>query len=93
MRKFCFFTNQTFSLSRAQEYAKTKAADCSPLPSLVVCPPTLTGHWVDEVGKFCSKEFLNPLHYMGPPLERMRYASDPEPPPQPPPPPEFDPVV
>ncbi|XP_069395256.1 TATA-binding protein-associated factor 172 isoform X1 [Paralichthys olivaceus] len=57
---------------RAQEYAKTTAADCSPLPSLVVCPPTLTGHWVDEVGKFCSKEYLNPLHYTGPPTERMR---------------------
>ncbi|XP_041645177.1 TATA-binding protein-associated factor 172 [Cheilinus undulatus] len=57
---------------RAQEYAKTKAADCSPMPSLVVCPPTLTGHWVDEVGKFCSKEYLNPLHYTGPPTERMR---------------------
>lgn len=50
----------------------TKAADCSPLPSLVVCPPTLTGHWVDEVGKFCAKEYLNPLHYTGPPTERMR---------------------
>ncbi|KAF7656101.1 hypothetical protein LDENG_00046220 [Lucifuga dentata] len=57
---------------RVQEYAKTEAADCSPLPSLVVCPPTLTGHWVDEVGKFCTKEYLNPLHYTGPPTERMR---------------------
>ncbi|KAG9344401.1 hypothetical protein JZ751_011071 [Albula glossodonta] len=57
---------------RAQEYAKTKAADCGPLPSLVVCPPTLTGHWVDEVGKFCTKEYLNPLHYTGPPTERAR---------------------
>ncbi|KAF7221295.1 TATA-binding protein-associated factor 172 [Nothobranchius furzeri] len=57
---------------RVQEYAKTKAPDCSPLPSLVVCPPTLTGHWVDEVAKFCSNEFLNPLHYTGPPTERMR---------------------
>ncbi|XP_077585999.1 TATA-binding protein-associated factor 172 [Stigmatopora nigra] len=57
---------------RAQEYTKTKAADCSPLPSLVVCPPTLTGHWVDEVGKFCAREYLNPLHYTGPPTERMR---------------------
>uniref|UniRef100_A0A3Q2QZV1 BTAF1 RNA polymerase II, B-TFIID transcription factor-associated n=1 Tax=Fundulus heteroclitus TaxID=8078 RepID=A0A3Q2QZV1_FUNHE len=56
---------------RAQEYAKTKAADCSPLPSLVVCPPTLTGHWVDEVAKFCSREYLSPLHYTGPPTERM----------------------
>ncbi|KAK9400724.1 hypothetical protein NXF25_011438 [Crotalus adamanteus] len=57
---------------RTQEYARTKMADNIPLPSLVVCPPTLTGHWVDEVGKFCSKEFLNPLHYTGPPTERAR---------------------
>nr|XP_033799591.1 TATA-binding protein-associated factor 172 isoform X4 [Geotrypetes seraphini] len=57
---------------RAQEYAKTKSADNVPLPSLVVCPPTLTGHWVDEVGKFCSKEYLSPLHYTGPPTERSR---------------------
>ncbi|MCI4376245.1 hypothetical protein PGIGA_G00186100 [Pangasianodon gigas] len=57
---------------RAQEYARTKAADCCPLPSIVVCPPTLTGHWVDEVGKFCTKEYLNPLHYTGPPTERAR---------------------
>ncbi|XP_066534947.1 TATA-binding protein-associated factor 172 isoform X2 [Hoplias malabaricus] len=57
---------------RMQEYAKTKAADCCPMPSIVVCPPTLTGHWVDEVGKFCNKEYLNPLHYTGPPTERAR---------------------
>ncbi|NXO33075.1 BTAF1 factor, partial [Locustella ochotensis] len=57
---------------RAQEYARTKLVDSVPLPSLVVCPPTLTGHWVDEVGKFCSKEYLNPLHYTGPPTERAR---------------------
>lgn len=59
---------------RAQEYARTKAIDCCPLPSIVVCPPTLTGHWVDEVGKFCTKEYLNPLHYTGPPTERARYV-------------------
>ncbi|XP_077678748.1 TATA-binding protein-associated factor 172 isoform X3 [Eretmochelys imbricata] len=57
---------------RAQEYARTKLVDSVPLPSLVVCPPTLTGHWVDEVSKFCSKEYLNPLHYTGPPTERAR---------------------
>lgn len=57
---------------RSQEYNRSKSADCMPLPSLVVCPPTLTGHWVDEVGKFCPKEYLNPLHYTGPPTERAR---------------------
>ncbi|XP_061600766.1 TATA-binding protein-associated factor 172 isoform X3 [Cololabis saira] len=70
LQSICILAGDTYL--RAQEYSKTKASDCSPMPSLVVCPPTLTGHWVDEVGKFCSKEFLNPLHYTGPPTERMR---------------------
>lgn len=64
--------NCCYIVYRAQQYAKTKAVDSTPLPSLVVCPPTLTGHWVDEVGKFCTKEYLNPLHYTGPPTERAR---------------------
>ncbi|XP_029306426.1 TATA-binding protein-associated factor 172 [Cottoperca gobio] len=70
LQSICILAGDNFL--RVQEYAKTKAADSTPLPSLVVCPPTLTGHWVDEVGKFCSKEYLNPLHYTGPPTERMR---------------------
>lgn len=28
---------------REQDYKKTKAPDCEPLPSLVICPPTLMG--------------------------------------------------
>ena len=42
------------------------------LPSIVICPPTLTGHWVDEVEKFVSPDHLNALHYTGPPSERAR---------------------
>lgn len=45
------------------------------LPSLVICPPTLTGHWVYEVNKFVSNEFLRPLHYVGFPNERERLRS------------------
>jgi len=40
------------------------------LVSLVVCPPTLTGHWVSEVNRFC--DHLNPLQYAGVPQERAR---------------------
>ena len=54
---------------------ETGNSDCKPLPSLVICPPTLTGHWVYEVEKFVSKEYLKPLHYTGPPLERQRLVS------------------
>lgn len=38
----------------------------------MICPPTLTGHWVYEVEKFISREYLNPLHYHGPPVERNK---------------------
>jgi hypothetical protein len=41
-----------------------------------VCPPTLTGHWVFEVEKFLSKKYLNPLQYVGTPLEREKYVFD-----------------
>ena len=43
--------------------------------SLVVCPPTVTGHWMCEVERFVDKEYINPLHYTGPPVERKRYTS------------------
>lgn len=42
------------------------------LPSLVICPPTLTGHWVYEVNKFVSTEYLKPLHYVGFPNDREK---------------------
>jgi len=38
--------------------------------SLVVCPATLGGHWMEEVSKFVSKQFLNPFLYFGPPGTR-----------------------
>ncbi|KAH3766734.1 TATA-binding protein-associated factor 172 [Pelomyxa schiedti] len=42
------------------------------LPSLVVCPPTLVAHWVHEVEKFLSQEYLLPMAYIGTPAERER---------------------
>ncbi|XP_037813785.1 TATA-binding protein-associated factor 172 [Lucilia sericata] len=46
---------------------------CNNLPSLVICPPTLTGHWVYEVDKFLKDpKTLIPLHYVGLPSCRER---------------------
>lgn len=42
------------------------------LPSIVICPPTLTGHWVYEFNKFIDDKYLRPLHYAGLPIERER---------------------
>ncbi|XP_046628618.1 TATA-binding protein-associated factor 172 [Neodiprion virginianus] len=41
-------------------------------PSLVVCPPTLTGHWVYEAEKFFKPKDLSALQYAGPPPEREK---------------------
>lgn len=57
---------------RSEKYQSKKAPDSKPIPSLVVCPPTLTGHWMYEVEKFVDKKYLNPLHYTGPPMERTK---------------------
>lgn len=50
-----------------------KRADAVTLPSLVVCPPTLIGHWVYEIKKFVPNRYLKPLQYEGIPAERERY--------------------
>lgn len=39
------------------------------LPSLVVCPPTLTGHWAHEIRTYAT--ILKPLLYVGGPQERL----------------------
>ncbi|XP_015784868.1 TATA-binding protein-associated factor 172 [Tetranychus urticae] len=57
---------------RSEKYKKTKAPDSKPLPSIVICPPTLTGHWVYEVEKFVDSTYLHPLNYAGPPIERAK---------------------
>ena len=45
------------------------------LQSLVVCPTTLGGHWLEEVGKFVSQEALHPFLYYGSPIVRAALRS------------------
>jgi TATA-binding protein-associated factor len=59
--------------NRAEEFAKTQSPDCRRLPSLVICPPTLTGHWKQEIKTYAP--FLNAVAYAGPPSERGPYRS------------------
>ena len=40
------------------------------LPSLIVCPPSLSGHWQQEIKQYAP--FLNCVAYVGPPAERSR---------------------
>ena len=34
---------------RHERWEQTQAPDAKRIPSLIVCPPTLTGHWVHEI--------------------------------------------
>lgn len=59
---------------RAQEYEKTQAPEKSRMPSLIVCPPTLTGHWKQEIRTYAP--FLTAATYAGPPAERSKVRSE-----------------
>ncbi|XP_006458226.1 hypothetical protein AGABI2DRAFT_183309 [Agaricus bisporus var. bisporus H97] len=55
---------------RAQRYRETKSPDAVHLPSLIICPPTLTGHWYYEILKYVEK--LKPILYTGNSRERTK---------------------
>jgi TATA-binding protein-associated factor len=55
---------------RAEEFAKTGTPDARRLPSLIVCPPTLSGHWQQEINTYAP--FLTCTAYVGPPADRQR---------------------
>ncbi|KAL8828061.1 MAG: hypothetical protein Q9170_006762 [Blastenia crenularia] len=55
---------------RAEEFAKTKHPDLRRLPSLIVCPPTLSGHWQQEIATYAP--FLSCLAFVGPAWDRTR---------------------
>lgn len=58
---------------RAEEHAKTGSPETRKLPSMIVCPPTLTGHWMHEFKTFAP--FLKVLCYVGVPSLRADLAS------------------
>lgn len=58
---------------RAEEYEKTGAPDKRRLPSLIVCPPSLSGHWQQEIKQYAP--FLTCVAYVGPPSQRSAAKS------------------
>ncbi|GAP89624.2 putative tata-binding protein-associated factor mot1 protein [Rosellinia necatrix] len=58
---------------RAEEFKKSGAPEVRKLPSLIVCPPTLSGHWQQEIKTFAP--FLTVTAFVGPPTERRAKAS------------------
>lgn len=68
LQSICILAGDHFT--RAQKFKETKLPEWAPSPSLVICPPTLTGHWYHEILNFCDN--LKPLLYTGGPAERKR---------------------
>jgi len=58
---------------RQEDYKKTQNPEMRDLPTLIVCPPTLSGHWQQEINTYAP--FLNAVAYVGPPAQRDRYKS------------------
>jgi TATA-binding protein-associated factor len=55
---------------RAEEFAKTQDPESRPVPSLIVCPPTLSGHWQQEIQSYAP--FLSCLAYVGSSADRAK---------------------
>ncbi|KAF9407514.1 TATA-binding protein-associated factor mot1, partial [Podila epigama] len=58
---------------RQRKLAETGLPQYSHCPSLVVCPPTLTGHWYHEILQYTDN--LKPMMYTGGPADRKRLRS------------------
>ncbi|KAG2370602.1 hypothetical protein C9374_014757 [Naegleria lovaniensis] len=59
---------------RKIQYQQTRNPEFVHLPSLVVCPPTLLGHWGHEINKFCPD--LTSLQYIGSVSQRRAWRAE-----------------
>lgn len=59
---------------RAAEFEKSGDPNFRRLPSLIVCPPTLSGHWQQEIRQYAP--FLTSVAYVGSPAIRGQYRSE-----------------
>lgn len=71
LQSICILASKQFE--RAERHKTTGSPDSVPLPSLIVCPPTLTGHWYYEILKYA--ENLRPVLYTGNARERSKLVS------------------
>lgn len=71
LQSICILASKHFE--RAERYKATKSPDSVHLPSLIVCPPTLTGHWYYEIQKYVDN--LRPIMYVGSARDRQRLLS------------------
>jgi TATA-binding protein-associated factor len=71
LQSICILASKHFE--RGERNRKMPGPDTAHVPSLIVCPPTLTGHWYYEIKKYA--ESLRPIMYTGAARERAKMAS------------------
>ncbi|KAH5370139.1 hypothetical protein HBI88_167620 [Parastagonospora nodorum] len=59
---------------RAEEFERSGDLNFRRLPSLIVCPPTLSGHWQQEIRQYAP--FLTSVAYVGSPAVRGQYRNE-----------------
>ncbi|KAJ1561339.1 btaf1 RNA polymerase II, B-TFIID transcription factor-associated, 170kDa [Cladochytrium tenue] len=70
LQSICILAADHHQIKNKQEGTTAMGAGHS--PSLVVCPPTLTGHWLHEIRQYAGS-VLKAMLYTGSPSERMRH--------------------
>ncbi|KAI0261043.1 SNF2 chromatin remodeling protein [Gloeopeniophorella convolvens] len=68
LQSICILASKHFE--RAKKHKETQSPDTVHIPSLIICPPTLTGHWYYEILKYADN--LKPIMYVGNARERQR---------------------
>lgn len=71
LQSICILASKHYE--RAQKHKEMKSPDTVHIPSLIICPPTLTGHWYYEILKYA--ENLKPVLYTGNSRERCKLIS------------------
>ncbi|KIO27459.1 hypothetical protein M407DRAFT_23275 [Tulasnella calospora MUT 4182] len=68
LQSICILASMHYE--RSEKWKATHAPDSEHRPSLIVCPPTLTGHWYHEILKYATN--LRPIQYVGPARDRTK---------------------
>jgi TATA-binding protein-associated factor len=63
-------TLQSICILASKHFERSQRGEAH-LPSLIICPPTLTGHWYHEILKYAPS--LKPLLYTGPTRDRRKH--------------------
>ncbi|KAF9923701.1 TATA-binding protein-associated factor mot1 [Linnemannia zychae] len=71
LQSICMLASDQYD--RQTRFAETKFPQYAHAPSIVVCPPTLTGHWYHEILQYTDN--LRPMMYTGGPAERKKLRS------------------